>query len=389
MAKKKPVTPKPQLVHIPALSTNNPLLGKAQKEFNRLTKRIAKLESEVHEFREAATRLRQRVQNEYRPLQARHNDERANLVRLLDHALDTYKLTKGERNKILDLILDGFIDLLDHGHPELQPIFDKYAPPLSPEEDAQADREIAEAMKEMFSANFGIEFEPDADVSTQAKFQAYVQQKMAQQQALHAEEAAEEEAQQQARRATRKKTPKQQAAEDKKQAEEKNITKSVRALYMDLVKALHPDREPDEAEKIRKTELLKQVTTAYEANELLTLLRLQLELNRIDQSHLENLAEDQLRYYNKLLREQAGELEGALYEEQQELSQFSGQPFYLLSSPVALEYAFQRQQAQLEVKIKQLAAEVLAFEHDPAALKAFLKTHRLPRKGQQHIMIRL
>ena len=43
---------------------------------------------------------------------------------------------------------------------------------------------------------------------------------------------------------------------------------------MDLVKALHPDREPDEAEKLRKTELLKQVTTAYQANELLTLLRL-------------------------------------------------------------------------------------------------------------------
>lgn len=385
MAKKKPAAPKPQLVHIPSLSTDNPVLGKAQKEFNRLTKRIAKLEKEVHEFREAATRLRQRVQNEYRPLQARHNDERANLVRLFDRALDTYKLTKGERNKILDLMLDGCGDLLDHGHPELQPIFDKYAPPLSPEEDAAADREISEAMKEMFTASFGIEFEPGVDVSTQEKFQAYVHQKMAEQQAQYAEEDAKEAE----RRATRKKTPKQQAAEAKKQAEEKNITKSVRALYMDLVKALHPDREPDEAEKIRKTELLKQVTTAYEANELLTLLRLQLELNRIDQSHLENLAEDQLRYYNKLLREQVSEQEGALYEEQQELSQFTGQPFYLLSSPAALEYTFQHQQAQLEVKIKQLAAEVLAFEHDPAALKAFLKTYRMPRKGQKPIMIRL
>lgn len=385
MAKKKPLTPKPQLVHIPALSTENPVLGKAQKEFNRLTKRIATLEKDVHEFREAATRLRQRVQNEYRPLQARHNDERANLVRLFDRALETYKLTKGERNKILDLMLDGCIDLLDRGHPELAPIFDKYAPPLSPEEDAAADREISEAMKEMFTARFGIEFEPGVDVSTQEKFQAYVHQKMAEQQAQYAEEEAKEAE----RRATRKKTPKQQAAEAKKQAEEKNITKSVRSLYMDLVKALHPDREPDEAEKIRKTELLKQVTTAYEANELLTLLRLQLALNRIDQSHLENLAEDQLRYYNKLLREQVSELEGALYEEQQELAQFSGQPFYLLSTPAALEYAFQRQQAQLEYKIRQLAAEVLAFGHDPAALKAFLKTHRLPRKGQSPLMIRL
>ena len=50
---------------------------------------------------------------------------------------------------------------------------------------------------------FGIEFEPDADVSTQEKFQAYVDQKMAAQQAEY--EAGQQ--QQEARRATRKKSP--------------------------------------------------------------------------------------------------------------------------------------------------------------------------------------
>ena len=184
-----------------------------------------------------------------------------------------------------------------------------------------------------------------------------------------------------ARRAKRKKSPKQQAAEEQKQAEEKNITQAVRTLYKDLVKALHPDLELDEAEKIRKTELLKQVTTAYEANELLTLLRLQLELNRIDQSHLENLAEDQLRYYNKLLREQARELDEALYMEQMELSSFSGQSPYMLNNVAAMERDYQRQKTQLEAKIRQLAAEVLAFEHDPAAVKAFLKDYRIPKPG--------
>ena len=385
MAQKKSAAPKPQLVHIPSLSADNARLSRAQKEFNRLTKRIAKVEKEVYEFGEAATRLRQRVQNEYWPLQAHHNAERANLVRLFDHALDTYKLTKGERNKILDLMMNGCIDLLDRGHPELKLIFDKYAPPLSAEEDAQADKEISEAMKELFTMRFGIEFEPDVDVSTQEKFNTYVQQKMAEQQVRFAEE----EAQQETRRATRKKSPKQQAAEDKKQAEEKNITKSVRALYMDLVKALHPDLEPEEAEKIRKTELLKQVTIAYEANELLTLLRLQLELNRIDQSHLENLAEDQLGYYNKLLREQVRELDDRLYEEQMSLQSFTGRSYYFTPTPAALEYDYQHQKQQLEQKIRQLVAEVLAFEHDPAALKAFLKTHRTPKAGARPIFMSL
>lgn len=385
MAKKKPAAPKPQLVHIAAAGTDNSALSKAQKEFNRLTRRIAKLEKEVHDFREAATELRQRVQTEYRPLQARHNDVRADLVRVLDYAHDTYKLTKGERAKIVSILLDGCHDLPQQGHPEVQAILDKYEEPESAAEAAAADAETAEMMKQIFSQQFGIEFDADADVSTPEKFQAYLNQKMATEQAAYEEQ----EAERAARRAQRKKTPKQQAAADKKQAEEQNVTQAVRTLYRDLVKALHPDLEPDEAEKIRKTELMKRVTTAYQAGELLTLLRLQLELQRIDQSHLENLAEDQLRYYNKLLKEQVRELDEAMFQEQQDLSGFTGQPYYYTPTPAGLDYDYRRQKQQLEQKIKQLAAEVLAFEHDPAAVKAFLKTYRVPKEGPGPMFIQL
>ena len=78
---KKAVALKPQLVHIKALDAGNSALSKAQREFNRLTKRIAQAEKDVAAYRAAATLMRQRVQNEYRPLQARHNAARADLVR--------------------------------------------------------------------------------------------------------------------------------------------------------------------------------------------------------------------------------------------------------------------------------------------------------------------
>lgn len=382
---KKAAAPAPQLVHIKTSGPDNSLLSKAQKEFNRLTKRIAKLELDVAAFREGATRLRQRVQTEYRPLQAQHNDQRAALVRQLDRAYDTYKLTKPERKKVLDLIVNVCYDLIERGHADLKPIFDKHQPQSFDETTAEVDVQVSEAMKQLFSQQFGIEFDPAVDVTSQEKFEAYVAQQMAEQQSKYAEQA-ERQAE---RRAQRPKTAKQQAAEAKKQAEEKNITKTVRTVYMDLVKALHPDREPDEAEKARKTALLQQVTTAYENNELLTLLRLQLDLQRIDQSHLENLAEDQLRHYNKLLREQVRELEDALYEEQMNLSGFTGQPHYLMSTPAAMEYDYERQKILLEAKIRQLAAEVLAFEHDPAALKAFLKGYKIPKAGQGPIFVQL
>ena len=380
---KKPVAPAAPLVHIPTAADNS-ALSKAQKEFNRLTKRIAKLEKTVADFREAATRLRQRVQNEYRPLQHQHNAQRAELVRLLDHAHDTAKLTKGERAKITDLIGYACADLPEKGFPEVQPIIEKYAgPPPSEEEERELDLQTSEMMKALFSQQFGIEFDPEADVSTPEKMQAYMAQQLAEQEA----EYAEQERQQQERRAQRKKSPKQQAAEAQKQAESTNITKAVRTLYLDLVKHLHPDREPDEAEKIRKTELLQRVTAAYEASELLTLLRLQLELQRIDQSHLENLAEDQLKYYNKLLKEQARELDEALYLEQLDLSNFTGKPYYFTPTPAAMDYDYQAQKTQLEVKIKQIIADVQAIAQDPAAAKAFLKTYKIPKQGTGPVLI--
>ncbi|WP_158010965.1 hypothetical protein [Hymenobacter lapidarius] len=46
-----------------------------------------------------------------------------------------------------------------------------------------------------------------------------------------------------------------------------------------------------------------------------------------------------------------------------------------------MELDYQYQKSGLDYKIKQLEAEVLAFSHDPAALKAFLKTHKVPKAG--------
>lgn len=214
---KKPAAP--QLVRIAAPDAADAALSKAQKEFNRLTSRIAKLEKELGTFRQAATGLRQRVQNEYRPLQQQHNEARAALVRQLDQAYGSYQLSKTERRKIEDIIGVHSADLPGRGFPDLQPVINKHAPPPTPEEDAAAARQAAEMRKALFTAQFGIAFDPAVDVSTKEKFQAYVDQKMAEQAAEY--EAAEAEAE--ARRAQRKKSPKQQAAAAKKQLEEQTI----------------------------------------------------------------------------------------------------------------------------------------------------------------------
>ena len=147
---------------------------------------------------------------------------------------------------------------------------------------------------------------------------------------------------------------------------------------MDLVKAFHPDREPDEAEKGRKTEIMHRVTDAYEKGDLLALLRLQLEFERIDQTHLENLAEEQLKYYNKILRQQTQELDGELFTLQNNLAAMTGKPAFAVSSRIALEFSLNSDIAQLKRDIKQIKADVKAFA-SVTILKQWLKTYRIEK----------
>jgi hypothetical protein len=229
-------------------------------------------------------------------------------------------------------------------------------------------------MKEMMATMFGIDIDPDADVSDPQKMTAYVQEKLAQREANEAErrqQAAE-------RQAKKPKSAKQQEREAKKQVEARNITKAVRTLYMDLVKAFHPDREPDEVEKQRKTEIMHRVTAAYEKSDLLALLQLQLEFEHIDQAHLESLAEDQLKYYNKILKQQAEELDTEFFGLQHELAAMTGKPAFAVSSPIALEFSLNSDIAQLKRDIKAIKADLKALT-DMSQLKQWLKTYKISK----------
>jgi len=192
------------------------------------------------------------------------------------------------------------------------------------------------------------------------------------------EQMAEKQRQAQERRNQKPKTQKQLEREQKKELETRGITKSVRAIYMDLVKAFHPDREKDQAERDRKTEIMQRVTQAYEKNDLLGLLRLQLEFERIDQTHIETLAEDQLKYYNKILREQAKELEEEMEQLSMQASAFSGKPSYLISSPLSLELSLDQDIREYKNIIKNIKKDLKAFV-DYEQLKAFLKSYKIPK----------
>src|SRR5690606_8850986 len=96
-----------------------------------------------------------------------------------------------------------------------------------------------------------------------AKFQEKLREEMSKKEAQEANKSS----------SSHKKTKKQLEKEGIKKEEEILQLKSIRNIYISLVKVLHPDTN-SELENAQKEELMKRVTKAYSEKDLPTLLKL-------------------------------------------------------------------------------------------------------------------
>ena len=144
---------------------------------------------------------------------------------------------------------------------------------------------------------------------------------MAKMQAKLAEQLAEKmkaEAEQQQQQAQdepkpKRKTKKQEEKEQQQKLDEQLKLKSLRDIYIGLVKMLHPDGESDEDKRLEKEELMKQVTTAYDNKDLPTLLKLELMWVHKESKDIDKLSAEKLKIYINFLRERKKELEREAY----------------------------------------------------------------------------
>jgi len=119
----------------------------------------------------------------------------------------------------------------------------------------------------------------------------------------------------------RKKTKKQLEAEEREKQLEEARSKNISKIYKQLAKVFHPDLEQDSGLKLQKEELMKQLTNAYENNDLHTLLKLELSWIQKEENDLQKLSDEKLSIYNQVLKEQVAELET-------EVELLSGHPRY-------------------------------------------------------------
>ena len=278
-------------------------LSKLQKQFNANVKKINELKQRLKDDGEQLRKIVIRIQSDIIPTEHKHLEKITELVFVFDKHHNDPFFKKKEKAKIADFIVNKSHELIETtGNEDLKVLYEKYAKESFDEMDAEAENATAEMMKKMMSSMFGVDFEEGADVSDPQKMQQYMERKME-----------EKQTETQARKANKKKSDKQIEKEEKIKEEAKNISKAARSIYTDLVKAFHPDRERDETERVRKTEIMKKVTQAYEEDDLFELLRLKIELQGADIESL-TMADEQLKYYNKILKEQVRELEESLWQ---------------------------------------------------------------------------
>jgi len=352
-----------------AANQAQPTLSKAQKAFNNLIKKIETKRAQLDAWQTIIPQYQLKHASEITPLINATHEIKTEIVYGLDQACDGTGLTKAERSKLAEIIAALALDLaMESDDDDLKNIYNKYSG-----SDFDAEQAIAtDGIKSMFETMMGVDLGDDVDMSSPEAFIRQAQARLQEQQEKQGID------QQEAPRPSRKKTAKQLAKEAQQLAEEQEIGQSIREVYRKLVSSLHPDREPDQQERDRKTALMQQVNEAYDKKNLLLLLELQLKLEHIDQTTINNLSESRLTHFNKVLKEQLTELEHEIYHTQASFrAQFDIERFVQITPGTLMRH--------LTAEIVEMQQDIRNMENDLQAvkniktLKTWLKGIRLER----------
>ncbi|MCC6461519.1 MAG: hypothetical protein IT260_13685 [Saprospiraceae bacterium] len=326
-------------------------LTKAQKQFNRLVATITELRRRIEEVKKLDRLLRQlgntHILSAEKASQARFRE----LVMALHHNPHFGSLKPRLAQKF-DLIMLENIGILlssqeDQEDEELRRMYEDYTGGEQTFEEMQAEeeKEARENASVFFQAMFGLDLDPD-DFDDPEKMRAKFEAKdaeFAEQARLEAE-----------RKASRKKTPAQLASETRQQAAANALKKTVKDIYLDLVRHFHPDKEPDETKRAAKTETMKQITAAYEADDHLQLLQLQMTLLADRDNVFASFNDKDLLYLNKTLQQQVQELEN---EVAANAPMYNGNPYsdHFAWTPAQMEANIRRYLKELKTQERQVS----------------------------------
>lgn len=337
-----------------APGTSDASLSKEQKAFNALIAEISTRREILAAWERVVPDFQQAFAGQLLPLRTAADALGRRLILELDAQFDNDNLSASERRMVSSLVasLAGQRDDLSEDD-ALKAVFNRHS---ASDYDEDAAEEIATLMEEL-EQFFGHSLGRNEDFRSTEELLRLARRKLADQQA---QESSRKEARAE-RRAERAKAKKPAASLQRREALQAELKQSLREIYRKLASALHPDREQDPVLKLHKTAMLQAVNHAYDKQDLLHLLEVQLELQQLDRDGLNDLGDDRLRHYNKLLREQLNELEQDVTQAESQFAHGYGiRPLQRLTPETAL--------LLLKVEITKQASVNSAIESDLAQL---------------------
>jgi len=285
------------------------VLSKNQQLFNKLIKKIETLEKQLVETKDLAFELTIAFSKEIVPVEKKLGKAYFEFAMVLDSYVQNIKLTKKQSIDFDEHIINLFNTALTYAEPDEQQeaLFDKYSD-LSYRETLEIEKlDLFEQFRGYMEDEMGVDVgEMDFDITNEAEAREYAEKLKEKFEQKNLEDEEKEQ--------NKKKTKKQIEQEQKQKLEAELSTKSLRSIYISLAKLLHPDTETDEELKSDKTELMKKVTVAYDQKDLATLLKLEIEWVHRTSDNLQELTDEKLKLYNKVLSEQVEDLNQEIFQ---------------------------------------------------------------------------
>ncbi|MBC7547790.1 MAG: hypothetical protein H7224_03990 [Polaromonas sp.] len=286
-----------------SLQIKAPQLAPAQLRFNKLLQKIEQLTETLALTEAMADTFRPLYSRTLQPLQAQRDASLLEMVHWLDVRLQNANgLTPAVLRDAKAVVCSLSEQLALAGNDTLRAVYDRHSLQSLANKEKAAAQDIRDMLKRM----------PGIDVSDDhegASVQDLLHAGMARLRQQMMDEQADKEVKARTRRGSKPRSAAQQKVLDQQQ----DAQGALRTIYRQLASALHPDREPDALERLRKTELMGQANAAYERRDLMALLTLQLRCEQIDATAISRLTTDKMAALTLLLKEQAAALQADVF----------------------------------------------------------------------------
>lgn len=332
-------------------------LSPAQQRFNKLLARVDNLGRQLQNIQRLVDAVRAPHLERVSGLERRITQTQTDMALFLHERLQRKGLTAAQK-KSVHSILESLLQVLEPEGDDspLAALRSVYFPN---EEQARSLQDAKRQVLDAMEATLGhpLDLEGLDDIDSPEELLASVIRK------VQDERQAEED-----RQAQRPTTAKQRKAQEQAQ----DAKTALRTIYRQLASALHPDREPDLAERERKSALMSQANAAYERGDLVTLLRLQLQAEQVDETHIARLADDKLAALSLLLKEQVATLESEVFEAEMRASAQLGIHVTATMDEAMLSRRLLHAQEDAERIARTMQAD-LERVHDDVQLKLWLR----------------